>query len=208
VNLRELPSISMLEDGSLPIIGPSRVIAVGGKMPVFVSSVSIHILSLSFCGVQPAALDVLLVDSVPDLRELLFPAGMTWLPSHICWNLRRLERVVFTGPPTLREIKSGGFAGCSSLRSLLLPATVRVINWGAFAGSGIERMNLLEMPLTKASLWGMSRVQSIGFGREVLYVDFSYAASLRLLTFGRISTDEYDGHPMWRSSDRRSMRHS
>ena len=146
-------------------------------------------MSLSLCGVQPAALSsVCLADSVPNLRKLLFPSGMTVLPSEICWNLRRLERVVFTGPPTLKEIGRSGFIGCCSLRSLLLPVTVTVIHWEAFAGSGIERMDLLEMPLTKASLWGMTRVQFIGFGRDV-DVDFSSAASLRLLTFGRISAD-------------------
>jgi hypothetical protein len=159
-------------------------------------------LSLSLCGVEPAALsDVLLVESVPDLRELLFPAGMTVLPSNICEDLRRLERVVFTGPPTLREIGSGGFTGCCSLRSILLPATVRVIDSGAFACSGIERMDLLEMSLTKANLWGMSHAQFIGLGRDVVGNQFSCSASLRFLTFGRISTDESagircGGHPI------------
>jgi hypothetical protein len=192
----------MLEDGSLSIVGPSRVIAVGDKMPVFGSSGGNNILSLSLCGVQPAALsNVRLGNSMPDLRELLFPAGMTVLPPGICWNLRRLERVVFTGPPTLKEIESSGFDGCCSLRSLLLPARVTVIDSGAFAGSGIEIMDLLEMRLTKASLWGMSRVQFIGFGRDVVEVCFSWAASLRLLTVGRISADESEvircgGHPI------------
>jgi hypothetical protein len=191
VNLRGLPSISMLENGTLSVVGPSRVIAIGGKMPVFVSSVQNNILSLSLCGVQPVALSsVRLVKSVPNLRELLFPAGMTVMPSNICWKLRRLERVVFTGPPALKEIGESGFRGCCSLRSLLLPDTVTVIDRGAFAGSGIERMDLFEMSLTKASLLDMSRAQFIGFGRDVVDVKFSCAASLRLLTFGRISAEE------------------
>jgi hypothetical protein len=182
VNLRELPSISMLEDGSLPIVEMSLVIAVGDKMPVFVSSVRNKILSLSLCGIQSVALSSVYLElSVPNLRELLFPAGMTVMPSYICLNLRRLERVMFTGPPTLKEIKNGGFAGCCSLRSLLLPATVRVIEWGAFACSGIERMDLLEMPLTKASLWGMSRAQFIAFGSNVVDVFFGGATSPSLV---------------------------
>jgi hypothetical protein len=187
----------MFENGSLPIVGPSRVTAVGNRMPVFLCNVRSHILSLSLCRVQPAALSsvrVCLVDSVPNLRELLFPAGMTVVPKDICLDLRRLERVVFTGPPTLNAIKRGAFHGCSSLRSLLLPATVTFIDVEAFARSGIERLDLLEMPLTKASLSDMTRAQFIGFGRDVVDVDFSSAASLRLLTFGRISDDEVDGN--------------
>jgi hypothetical protein len=58
------------------------------------------------------------------------------------------------------------------------------------------------MRLTKANLWGMSRAEFIGFGRGV-DVDFSRAASLRLLTFGRILNDyssdngiRCGGHPV------------
>jgi hypothetical protein len=158
VNLQDLSTISMLEGGSLTIVRPSRVVAVGGKMPVFGSSVCDNVLSLSLCGVQPAALsNVRLGKNVPNIRELLFPAGMTVLPRNICLGLRRLERVVFTGPATLNKIENEAFDTCCSLRSLLLPATVRVIDWRAIHCSGIERKDLLEMPLTKASLLGMTR---------------------------------------------------
>jgi hypothetical protein len=79
--------------------------------------------------------------------------------------------------------------------------TVTIIEDCAFDGVGLERMNLLDLKMIKAGLDGITRVEFLAFGSLVEDVCFSGAASLRSLTFGRISADDCDslrcgGHPV------------
>jgi hypothetical protein len=177
--------------------GPSRVIASGNFLLVLAPPLEQHVFSLCLRGVRPEALSgVQLRHNVPDLRELFFPEGMTVLPGTLCENLRRLGRVVFPGAPVLTEVGWYAFLGCCSLRSLLLPTTMRIIGLWAFDGAAIERMNLLEVHrVQRAHLDGMTRVKFLAFGRSVNHVSFAGAASVRSLTFGRIS-GQCGGHPV------------
>jgi hypothetical protein len=198
MDLETLPAVRMFKDGGCVITEPSRVIAEGNTFPVLGPSIQRHVLSLCLRRVQPKTLSFLILRrEVPNLRELFFPEGMTVVSDSLCNNLRRLERVVFPGPAVLTKIGAFAFSGCCSLRSLTLPARVKLIRCRAFDGAGIERMSLLDMEIEEAYLNDMTRVKFLAFGPSIPNISFIGAASLRYLTFGRISMKgECGGHPI------------
>jgi hypothetical protein len=197
VDLQALPVICTGDGG--PITLPSRVIASGPLLPSF--SLPQNVLSLSLRGLRPEVLwYVGLSGNVRNLRELFFPEGMTVVPGCLCENLRRLKRVVFPGPSILTNVGRKAFAGCCSLGSFPLPATVKMIEKCAFSGTGIEGMDLLGLRVQSADCDEMTRVEFLAFGPSVDYFSFRSAASLRSITFGRMRAKNSEcgcgGHPV------------
>ena len=69
------------------------------------------------------------------------------LPSTIFYHARNLESVEL--PNTIETIGGGAFDSCGSLASFVFPENVKVIESGAFGGTGIE---VLELPASLDSI--------------------------------------------------------
>ncbi|MBQ8160698.1 MAG: leucine-rich repeat protein [Clostridia bacterium] len=65
-----------------------------------------------------------------ELRKIIFPKGMTYLPQKICADCSNLSEV--TLPDTIRTIDSFAFDSCFSLLSLYIPPSVEKISAYAF----------------------------------------------------------------------------
>ena len=71
------------------------------------------------------------------LEDIIFPEGITAIPSYCCQNCASLRDVVIPG--TVKKINASAFSGCASLVNIDLPDSVTYIAESAFAYSGIKR---------------------------------------------------------------------
>lgn len=73
------------------------------------------------------------------ITKLTIPAGVKRIDC-ICQNCKYLQEVSL--PYGLEEIDFRSFANCSSLKSILIPTTVKVMGFGVLSGTAIEEIVL------------------------------------------------------------------
>ncbi len=67
-----------------------------------------------------------------DVREFAVPEGVSFIDSECFANNARIEHVIL--PASLRDIGVGAFAGCTSLRSINIPEGVTRLRKSTFTG--------------------------------------------------------------------------
>jgi hypothetical protein len=193
VNIRALPSVALTSTPSLNLRRPSRVIVTGLRFP---QEAHQQVFSSCLRDLSPGALQGIMFKTIfPALRDLTLPAGLVTIPKELCGSLFRLRRMLLSTPASLKTIDDRAFRDCTSLQSFRVPATVTAIECFAFAGSGIRRLDLLDLSLAVCEVSHMTRLEYLAAANAC----FTGAASLRSLTFGRISCEravKCGGHPI------------
>lgn len=77
--------------------------------------------------------------SADKLKEVKLPPSTTAVPSRCFIYCKALEKVDFNGAP-VRAIKYSAFGECVSLKSIILPATLKIIDDFAFSETGLEEV--------------------------------------------------------------------
>ena len=72
--------------------------------------------------------------NVSRIRQIAIPSGITVIPSYAFRECNNLESVVFLKDSKLERIENSAFM-CTGLKEFVCPSTLKVISYGAFAGS-------------------------------------------------------------------------
>jgi hypothetical protein len=99
-------------------------------------------------GSRLRVLDLLAYGHFSSLKSICVPSSVEIFATHGFGRFAcepcfpRLQSITFEPHSTLREIKWMAFSGCPSLESICLPASVAVLDGGAFAWSALRRIEI------------------------------------------------------------------
>lgn len=80
-----------------------------------------------------------------DSARIVFDERVGSVPPFLCYNFMGLSEVEFAkGTPSLSTIGQCAFANCTSLRSIVLPVSVNLIESNAFSYCRLQRLELLS----------------------------------------------------------------
>lgn len=77
-----------------------------------------------------------------EIKELVFPTGLTEIPKNTCYECHALERVVISEGTT--KIEESAFKNAYALTEVTLPSTMKVIGYLAFENAGITSLSFLS----------------------------------------------------------------
>ena len=87
------------------------------------------------------------------MKRIVFPAGMTSIPSRVCSGCPHLEEAQI--PKTVKEIGLYAFSGCHKLKNISLPPNLERVGAEAFEGCQLDS---LVFPATVKYLGGSAFV--------------------------------------------------
>ncbi len=133
------------------------------------------------------------------LREVIFPEGLVYIKANAFKGVTKMRDITFTGTQ-LQEIQGFAFFGCSSLKALDLPDSVRILGESVFANctamtavnisadSQLERIDDAAFSNTKiTSFYLPANVGADGFNGSVL----AYCSSMRSISVHGENTGFY-----------------
>lgn len=117
---------------------PASLQFVGGGAFSGCKSITALVFSDAFIGCGQSAFE-----GCTALAELTLSAGVTSLGSRCFADCAKLQRVTFAEACSLTELPSEAFAGCESLKEIVLPQKLITVAEAAFSGCvALERVNL------------------------------------------------------------------
>lgn len=130
------------------------------------------------------------------IKSIIFPDSVHTIGDECCRNLELLQQVIL--PKNLKKIPKSMFFSCDSLKTIVIPETVEIIENCAFLGSGIENIDIPDSVIIigVATFSGCSNLKtaSIGSGIKQIWEEaFKDCSSLTAVNINveHLSTDNH-----------------